>query len=1113
MAEILFHSKKFDVIATQEMGVSGGTKSPFCPGNGAYRMVWKPGSRAAVFMHRRFETLRWEIQSGKDWASVTIFFEEGPVTFLSVYVEQRVHGERWQSALDDLASRPRPQGQIVFMGDMNLHSPLWDEYERSSPGVDRLINLTTRWELYLLTQKGTPTRLGVERRNGRERDSTIDHIWVSTRLAAEFRGPLAAGSSDHAPQTATVRIGVGEIPNRFLGYKWRDFDKVSVEKMSAVYRIPEETDLLTSKAVDGEWLRLSTALQNIAAKLVDKKTIPKGRWAEWWTKEVRQAVSDARKAERRWRAQRTQLHLDEFEEALTRKRRTIDYAKARTWRNFTQAVSVHQEGPKAFWALERWARLRSHIPPDPPRIPDLVADGERARTHNEKADFLAAQFFPCTTSSGFDPSTPWRTDIDQPEQSFWMVTEKDVTSILAKTGSWKSPGVDYLPAGFIKACHSNIKKAIARLSSASLRLAVFPACFKRGSVTVLRKPGKTLDELEEPGGWRPITLLCHLGKILEAIFAERLTNLAEASLWLPEAQMGNRKGRSTELAVRIVTDMVTEVWRRKGVASMLLLDLKGAFDRVNHHALLRTLFDKGVPNSLIRFVESFLRDRESRLVFDNRESGWYKVPSGVPQGSPLSPILFVIFIATLYDELAEVSGASVIGFADDTNILAYGRSTVKTVELLNKAWTVCETWADKRGMSFSPKKTKLIHFARQGKRPKTGIRLGDILRPAEDHVRFLGVWLDRRLRWKAHGDQIVEKMKTQKNALTRIAAKVWGVNFARAREVFTKCLRPAMTYGAPAWHQPTEPGEGPRGVATRLSKIQNQCLRVVTGAFRATPIRDLETESLCPPIDLVLNERVAKFEAKLEGSPTHLHIISEVHKMDRVLMRRRGRGRPRKLAEPSPMHTDERSRWLQRWQGEHSSPQDALGQEWRARWEKKQRKAVRGRPRTPTDDPFFDDTALLLHSGLSKAESSALVQARTEKIGLRGFLFTMKVPDISTPLCECGTSRERLVHLALYCPIERDRFASIFPDITTAEELRTALSTPTRTKQLAQWILSLKRLSMYRLYRRILETNKELGEVVPTLRPPKQKKKKKKKKGGTQANPRQGEPGISLKST
>jgi hypothetical protein len=134
-----------------------------------------------------------------------------------------------------------------------------------------------------------------------------------------------------------------------------------------------------------------------------------------------------------------------------------------------------------------------------------------------------------------------------------------------------------------------------------------------------------------------------------------------------------------------------------------------------------------------------------------------------------------------------------------------------------------------------------------------------------ESARFLGVWLDRKLSWKAYQQAVEKKLKTQDFALSRIAAKTWGPSLSRAREVYIKCIRSAIAYGASSFHQPTNPeATGPTGPAKALSKAQNRSLRIVVGAYKTAPIRYLETEAWVPPLDLYLNKRLADFESRLK---------------------------------------------------------------------------------------------------------------------------------------------------------------------------------------------------------------------------------------------------------
>lgn len=519
--ELLFTGAQYDVVAAQEVGLQKGNGAPFCPGECPYRMVWQEGSRAAIYLHKRHDLRAWRSDSGKDWASITLPLGEVVITFVSVYVEQAQFGQPWETALHDLAKRRRPEGSIVLMGDMNLHSPIWDVWNRSSRGVEVLLDLEEAWSIQLLTPRGEPTRLGVRQERRSERDSTIDHIWASPHIGARYAGSLEAGSSDHCPQLAEISLKAPQVDDPFCGFNWGLMDEDGVRKATERFKLP--SDLSSTKLIEKEWRRLNAYLYRVALEHVQKRKPHRGKWADWWTEDVREKVKVARRAERQWRQRPTPLHLEEMKQAQKRKKDLIHFQKARTWRN---AIQVSSFNSKSLWALERWARKRSHAPSDPPRLPNLDGAYGEAKTQEEKAAALAAQFFPSTLSEGFPDETPWRGHESEPEEEFWKVSEEDVQTLLGKTRSWKAPGEDHLPMGFFKGCHPQIRRALALLISASLRKCYFPACFKRGIVRVLRKAGKTTAEMRDPGSWRPITLLCHMGKLLEAFFAHRLAAMA-----------------------------------------------------------------------------------------------------------------------------------------------------------------------------------------------------------------------------------------------------------------------------------------------------------------------------------------------------------------------------------------------------------------------------------------------------------------------------------------------------------------------------------------------------------------------------------------------------------
>jgi hypothetical protein len=187
--------------------------------------------------------------------------------------------------------------------------------------------------------------------------------------------------------------------------------------------------------------------------------------------------------------------------------------------------------------------------------------------------------------------------------------------------------------------------------------------------------------------------------------------------------MGNRPERSTDLAIKLVVDATHIAWRHKAVASLLQLDIKGAFDTVNHTRLLHTLQLQGFPLWIVRWVCSFLDGRTASLYFDGEATPPHHITAGVPQGSPLSPILFLLYTASLYTQLHDQAGLIAVGFADDLNLLAFGKDTQETRRHLEGAWQVCRQWARTRGMEFAPEKSELVHLTRARAAPTTPVHL------------------------------------------------------------------------------------------------------------------------------------------------------------------------------------------------------------------------------------------------------------------------------------------------------------------------------------------------------------------------------------------------------
>jgi hypothetical protein len=394
-----------------------------------------------------------------------------------------------------------------------------------------------------------------------------------------------------------------------------------------------------------------------------------------------------------------------------------------------------------------------------------------------------------------------------------------------------------------------------------------------------------------------------------------------------------------------------------------------------------------------------------------------------------------MFLAPLYKLLkTRHPHISVVGFADDTNLLAFGKTQDSTIRGLQEAWKTCKDWAEKQGIRFSPEKSELLHFQKpaRGRKAqgvwKKGIELspGSEILPKEE-ARFLGVWLDRGLTWQAHYQSRKRKLKTQTLALTRLAGKTWGPDLQKARLLYLVVIRTAIAYGATYCHTPSPKAPAtatrvtkPTGYAKALEKTQNDCLRVVSGAYKATPTYLLEVETKTPPLDLYLNYHRAKFERRTKATPVG-KVIEEAERRVRSRFDPLGRNRKRRKL-------DKDKKTLEEWAGENPRKdlEETLWEEWGQRIkikekERRERGVEVGLERGGiacfrAQKPWIAlKKYVQRHDGLRKAESSALIQARTGKIGLKAFLFQRKVPGIPTPLCDCGGAPETVGHLLEGC--------------------------------------------------------------------------------------------------
>lgn len=312
-----------------------------------------------------------------------------------------------------------------------------------------------------------------------------------------------------------------------------------------------------------------------------------------------------------------------------------------------------------------------------------------------------------------------------------------------------------------------------------MRLQYHPAACRQATTVVVRKPKRA--EHSNASDWRPIALLVCIGKLLESVMKDRLKTVIIKLGVIPDTQMGF-DGRSTTTALLHLLEIIENAWTKGKIVSLLSLDMSGAYDKVDGRHLVQMLHDKRVPSWIVKFIKSFLTARRSQIKIPGFKSDWMNVETGIPQGSGLSPLLFIIFTSGLLESLNGLNKAKItfdttatcgLAYIDDTYCIAISDSVQENCRLLEDQHAKCLSWASAHGMTFNAAKYDIIHFTRNqphkaaAKRAlaRSIPRIEGFTALPRDSIVFLGVTLDRRLNWNAH----IQKVRSLLAPCERVA--------------------------------------------------------------------------------------------------------------------------------------------------------------------------------------------------------------------------------------------------------------------------------------------------------------------------------------------------------
>ena len=779
------------------------------------------------------------ILDNEQWRVINFYHDARDITSLQALL-----------ALDIDATIP-----TLLIGDFNLHAQSW-----SLPDTPRSTQapLFEVWaEANLLTLANNPgeiTRRGADH----ERDSIIDLAWYNDAATqdATFSGLEIdwAGSlgSDHAMLRVAAHTYEATAPSDGddLGYvvdpERREEWIHAFKAKSAPYLFNQPP---TSEEVEEAADALTKDMQQTNEEVFARRRPPHPRASPWWTAACAIATQALRAAR------------DPEERKIThaRLKGTVRAAKRRWADDYIEKAQL--------WEVAKWRHGRKLT-----KVPSLQGTEGLAHTHEEVSNLLSHRFFPQNLppvdTHFLDDPAPL------PTRTLTQIDEGFIEPLLKKAAKRSAPGLSGHTWTLIKWVWEADPKRLTHLLEACLKAGHHPRLWKEAVVCVIPKPNRADYTLAK--NFRPISLLECLGKLLEKVVAKLIYRDMAYHELVPTTQFGGRNASSTlDAGLTLLHDV--QAAHQSGLRTgILLFDIQGFFDNINHDRLTKIFTDLGFAPELVKWCRSFLKDRTVRLKFNGQTSDPFDFEVGTPQGSPVSPVLSIIYTSPLLHKMKRWTESSLGMYIDDGVIFACGREWNQIENTMRRGYSECADWLTRAGLNIEPDKSELIFFRRRGEKsnppPYTHLpnhALQTYYRvPSTNTIRYLGFYFDTHLNWSHHVDTVCNRARASLKALQLLGNSVRGLDQASWRLAFNAICLPVLTYGCQLWYTGKQVT-----LVKKLQVVQNDAVRIISGTFRTTPREPLHQLLSILPMDLRLGLLIQNTAHRLYKAPKSSQLL------------------------------------------------------------------------------------------------------------------------------------------------------------------------------------------------------------------------------------------------
>ena len=614
------------------------------------------------------------------------------------------------------------------------------------------------------------------------------------------------GISDHNIVLADCKLKPSIItkPQRKI-YQWSKADWHSSREQTVVFA----EDFLasaTTRSVNENYIKFRTYLEEVMENKIPSKLSSKRFKLPWFNRELKRLCrKKARKYKKAKRSGRED-HWEQYKEFQKVVQAKLTEGRWDYINRFLQ-IGLETGNKKPFWKYLRVQKQEDF------GISALKSNGKMFTDRKSISEILNTQFksvFTKKTSSKI-PELP---GVTFPSIKDLKITEFGVFKLLDKIDVSKASGPDCIPGRILQNLARELAPVLHFIFEQSLNTGDLPAEWTLANVAPIFKKGSKLQEVN----YRPVSLTCISCKLFEHIVCKHILGHLEDHEILTDLQHGFRSGRSFETQLITTFHDIASAYNKKGSQiDIAVLDFSKAFDTVPHDGLLSKLKHYGIDDKIWLWISNFLKQHKQRVVVDGIQSDLVTVDSGVPQGTVLGPILFLLHI----NDLPSVISSKVRLFTDDCLVYREIKNRQDQIAL-QKDLNLLENWGSKWGMRFNAAKCNIMRMSRKQTPISTQYELSGQVHEEVKDAKYLGVTVSDDLKWTKHINAITTKANSKLSFLRR---NLKGCPEKLRETAYFALVRSFLEYSVTVWHPHQKYN------SDKLEMVQRRAARFVKGRY------------------------------------------------------------------------------------------------------------------------------------------------------------------------------------------------------------------------------------------------------------------------------------------